>query len=70
MAAEPSREASGEAARELQIDFYTYPSLGSAAKTIQHSHPSAASYAGYSVTAYSYAIKAILRRKVLRLASF
>ena len=66
MAAEPSREASGEAARELQIDLYTYPSLGSAAKTIQHSHPSAASY---SVTAYSHAIKVILTRKVLRLAS-
>ena len=36
-----------EAAREgLQIDLYTHPSCGSAAKTIQHSHANPASYAG------------------------
>ena len=70
LAAEPSREASGEAARELQIDLNTHPSRGSTAKTIQHSHPSPASCAGYSVTAYSHAIKLILTGKVLRLASF
>ena len=31
----------------LQIDLYTHPSRGSAAKTIQHSHAYPASYAGY-----------------------
>ena len=61
---------SGDAERELQIDLYTQPSRGSAFKTIQHSHPSPASYAGYSVTVYSHAIKLILTRKVSRLASF
>ena len=70
LAAEPPREASGDAARELQIDLYTHPSRGSAVKTIQHSHPSPASCAGYSEMAYSQAIKLILTRKVLRLASF
>ena len=39
LAAEPPREASGEAARDFQIDLYTHPSRGSAAKTIQHSLP-------------------------------
>ena len=61
---------SGDAARELQIDLYTHPSLRSAVKTIQHSQPSAASCAGYLVTDYSLAIKLILTRKVSRLASF
>ena len=34
LVAEPPREASGEASRDFQIDLYTHPSRGSAAKTI------------------------------------
>ena len=40
-----------EASREgLQIDLYTHPSRGSAAKTIQQSHANPASYAGWGST--------------------